>query len=133
MGIFSTRPELFKKLPKIAGIGGLIAGGIVALPIAGMAIRNSRMAKDDDIPLPPELTAPIPQVMEYIPPAQPTKLMNQELVEGDFVKRYKSQRAGLNAGPDTSVPNLTRADGQNAIDGSRKPIEDLNAPVGRSL
>ncbi len=129
--------EMFKKIPKVAGIGGLIAGGAVALPIAVMSLRNSRRPSADDMPpLPQELTAPIPAIMEYPPQmtqpqAQAQTMMGEAPVEGDFTKRYKAQQSGAQA-LDTTIPNLTRADGLNAIDGSRK-VEELATPAGRRL
>ncbi len=127
MGFFKPSPDLFKKLPKIAGITGLIGGGVAALPIAAMSLRNSRARESEA--LPSSLVAPIPQVLEYTPPAEATTLMGQERVEGEFAKRYKNQQKGLSAGPDTSAPNLMRPDGRNAITGSSAPVEDLNAPA----
>lgn len=123
--------ELLKKLPKVGAIGALVAGGAVALPIAALSLRSRRrVAGGGDLPPPPpELTAPIPEVLEAPPPmAAAQTLMGQAPVEGEFSRRYLNQRAGRNAGPDTSTPNLTRPDGSNAINGALK-VEELGAPA----
>jgi hypothetical protein len=131
----TPRMEVLKGIPKWAGIGGAVAAGAVALPIVVGSLRNSRRVNEDDLPPPPELSAPIPQVMDFTPQlmaaAQPQTMMGMEPVEGDFAKKYKNQR-GAASGIDASSPAIMRPDGRNAIDGSRT-IEDLNAPGARGL
>jgi len=115
------------------GIGGLIGAAVVALPVAAMSIRNSRRTNDDDIPTSPQLSGPLPQVLEYMPPAppQPQTLMGEPIKEGDFAKRYKNQCAGGER--DVSSPNIVLANGRNAIDGTNG-VQELNAPTfGRAI
>ncbi|MBY0408319.1 MAG: hypothetical protein K2Q01_11570 [Rickettsiales bacterium] len=102
--------------------------------MAAMVLRSGRRSDPEDLPPPRELTAPIPPVLQFVPPAPPQAqsqqtLMGQPMVEGDFAKRYMNQKMGLNQGPDTSTPNIMRPDGRNAIDGSTH-VQALNTPPG---
>lgn len=137
MGFWSVKPELFKKLPKWAGIGGAVAGVAVAAPMAYVAIRNGRRADPDDMPASKHLSDPLPQVMEYAPPAppamdaqaqqeEPQMIMGKPVV-GDFSRSVLSKQAGLNVA-DRTNPNITGRDGRNTIDGSRN-VEQLGSPV----
>jgi hypothetical protein len=128
-----TSLGVLKATPKIVGISALIGGAAVAVPLIANSMRNSRRADPDDLPPPPELTAPIPPVLDFTPqmPSEPQTLMGMDRVEGDFAKKVKNQRGGVNA-IDTSAPSIMRPDGRNAIDGSQS-VEDLGMPAGRSM
>lgn len=131
MGFWSGTKSVFKK----SVLAGFIGAGVVTAPFVISEYRNSRKASDDDLPPPPELTAPMPNVLEAPPlvpdPAlagQPT-LMGNPLVEGDKVAMVRARRSG-GAGLDTSAPNIMLPDGSNQIDGSKKGIQELNSPAG---
>ena len=128
----SEGPRTFVgKMLKWGAIGGLASGALVAAPLAIGALRANRTARDDEpLPPPPELTAPLPQVLEAPPMFQQNTLMGEAPVEGKFVQQYKNGRGGdmqVNA----SAPDILRGDGRNAIDGT-KGVKDMGSvPGGR--
>ncbi|NBO18121.1 MAG: hypothetical protein EBV03_02645 [Proteobacteria bacterium] len=123
------------KSMKWGAIGGLAGGLLMAAPLVVGAIRNSRRANDDEpLPPPPELTAPLPQVLEAPPmPINEPTLMGEPLVrDGKFGRQVKAGRSG-GMDVNTTAPDLIRADGRNAIDGS-KGVQDMGAvPGGRGF
>lgn len=138
------KPSLSRlaNIPQAAGIGALIAGGLVALPMVMSSIRSSRRFDEDNVPMPKDLSDPLPQVLEAppmmaIPPMQPPMqqpetMMGMAPVKGDFVRQLEMRRGGLNAGVDPAAPSLMGPDGRNVVDGTGK-IEDLNLPPTRGM
>jgi len=123
------------KVAKWGGIGALVGGAALALPFVVSGMRSNRRYNPDNEPPPPELTAPLPPVMEFPEPQQAqgqNTMMGMQPVEGEMARRVKLQRAGINAGVDPSAPSLMRPDGSNTIDGSGG-IQDLNAPATRGM
>lgn len=132
MGFWSLpKAENFSGLGRKAGIVGLISGAVVAVPIAVASIRNSRRPDDSMQPMSGQLAAPLPELLDYVPPpplneqGQPVMIQGRQVM-GDHSRQVLSRGA---SGPNVSSPNLTRPDGRNAIDGSTKMV-DLAPPVG---
>ena len=113
--------DVLAKGAKWGAISGLVAGGLAALPFIVMSTRSSRRYDPDALPPPPdpELTQPLPQVMDYGP------------AEGhspqEWQTRMLARRGGLNRGVDPMAPSLQGPAGNSAIDG--KPIQDLGTPA----
>lgn len=121
------------KTLKMGALGGLVGGALMAAPFAYSAIRNSRRPDDNEpLPPPPELTAPLPQVLQAPPAYTQNTLMGETPVEGRFAQQVKAGRGG-DMQVNTSAPDIIRPDGRNAIDGG-KGVQDLGAvPGGRGF
>jgi hypothetical protein len=118
-----------------AGVAGLIAGAVVAVPFVVGGMRNNRRYDPENPPMPKDMAEGLPKVVDFIPPQDnvlPQTLMGESPVVGERAQAILRQRGGMAAGLDTSSPSIMRPDGKNTIDGS-SGIQDLGSPVSRSL
>ena len=119
-------------LMKSAPLIGLLGAAAVTLPFVVGGLRSSRRFDEADVPMPKDLTDPLPPVLEFTPapPAMPMTMMGEQPVEGMFAQKEKLRRTGGMAGPDVASPNITDASGLSVIDG--KHVKDLQMASSQS-